>query len=98
MFAETILYNAKVATNGVPSFVEAVAITDAKITAVGTNDEILRLRGPQTRVIDARRRTLIPGLNDSHMFVVSVNCARAIEYDGHRRGRGTEVPLASRGR
>ena len=28
MFAETILYNAKVATNGVPSFVEAVAITD----------------------------------------------------------------------
>ena len=47
MFAETILYNAKVATNGAPSFVEAVAITGAQITAVGTNDEILRLRGPR---------------------------------------------------
>ena len=70
MFAETILYNAKVATNGVPSFAEAVAITGAQITAVGTNDEILRLRGPQTRVIDARRRTLIPGLNDSHMHPI----------------------------
>ena len=39
---DTILHNAKVATNGVPSFVEAVAITDGTITAVGTNDEILR--------------------------------------------------------
>jgi predicted amidohydrolase YtcJ len=42
MLAETILYNAKVATNEVPSFVEAVAITDGKITAVGTNDEVMR--------------------------------------------------------
>ena len=32
MFAEMILYNAKVATNDVPSFVEAVAVTDGKIT------------------------------------------------------------------
>ena len=84
MFAETILYNAKVATNGVPSFVEAVAITDAKITAVGTNDEILRLRGPQTRVIDARRRTLIPGLNDSHMHPIrgGLNYNLELRWDG----------------
>ncbi len=84
MFADTILYNAKVATNGVPSFVEAVAITDAKITAVGTNDEILRLRGPRTRVIDARRRTLIPGLNDSHMHPIrgGLNYNLELRWDG----------------
>jgi len=31
--AEIILHNAKIATNGVPSFVEAIAISDGKVTA-----------------------------------------------------------------
>ena len=57
MSAETILHNAKIATNGVPSFVEAMAISGGKIAAVGNDDEILRLRGPLTRVIDGRRKT-----------------------------------------
>src|ERR1700752_3448212 len=84
MFPQMILYNAKVATNGVPSFVEAVAITDAQIAAVGTNDEILRLRGPRTRVIDARRRALIPGLNDSHMHPIrgGLNFNLELRWDG----------------
>jgi predicted amidohydrolase YtcJ len=68
--AEIILHNAKIATNGVPSFVEAIALSDGKVTAIGRNEEILRLRGPSTRVIDGRRRTVIPGLNDSHMHPI----------------------------
>jgi len=68
--AEFILHNAKIATNAVPSFVEAIAITAGKIAAVGKDEEILRLRGPQTRVIDGHRRTVIPGLNDSHMHPI----------------------------
>ena len=51
MSAELILHNAKIATNGVPSFVEAIAITAGRISAAGKDEEILRLRGPQTRVI-----------------------------------------------
>src|SRR6266496_6388312 len=70
MPADTILYNARIATNGVPSFVEAVAITDGKITAIGSDREIFRLRGPNTRIIDANSRTVIPGLNDSHMHPI----------------------------
>ena len=45
MSAEFILHNAKIATNGVPSFVEAIAITAGKIAAAGKDEEILRLRG-----------------------------------------------------
>ena len=84
MFPDTILYNAKVATNGVPSFVEAVAMADAKITVAGTDDEILRLRGPRTRIIDARRRTIIPGLNDSHMHPIraGLNYNLELRWDG----------------
>ena len=52
MPTDTILYNAKIATNGVPSFVEAIAIERDKITAIGTSDEVLRQRGSATKVID----------------------------------------------
>jgi predicted amidohydrolase YtcJ len=82
--AELILHNAKIATNGVPSFVEAIAITAGKIAAVGKDEEILRLRGPQTRVIDGRRRTVIPGLNDSHMHPIrgGLNYNLELRWDG----------------
>jgi predicted amidohydrolase YtcJ len=67
---DSILHHAKIATNNVPSFVEAIAIKDGKITAAGTNDEILRQRTPETNVIDGKGRTVIPGLNDSHMHPI----------------------------
>ena len=70
MPADTILHNAKIATNEMPAFVEAIAIKDGKIDAVGTNDEIQRQRGPSTGVIDVGGRTVIPGLNDSHMHPI----------------------------
>ena len=84
MSVELILHNAKIATNGAPSFVEAIAITAGKITASGKDDEILRLRGPQTRVIDARKRTVIPGLNDSHMHPIrgGLNYNLELRWDG----------------
>ena len=49
MPVDVILHNAKIATNRVPSFVEAVAIEGDKILATGTGDEMLRQRGPTTR-------------------------------------------------
>src|ERR1700756_2453628 len=84
MSTETIVHNAKIATNSVPSFVEAVAIGNGKITATGTDDEILRLRGPETRVIDGKRRTVIPGLNDSHMHPIrgGLNYNMELRWDG----------------
>src|SRR5438128_8012967 len=70
MSVDTILHNARIATNQVPSFVEAVAISAGKISAAGNDDEILRLRETGTQVIDANRHTVIPGLNDSHMHPI----------------------------
>ena len=67
---DSIVHNGKIATNSVPSFVEAVAINEGKITAIGHSDEILRQRGPATNVIDCGGQTVIPGLNDSHMHPI----------------------------
>ena len=84
MSVDTILHNAKIATNKVPSFVEAVAVDDGKIAATGRDDEILRLRGSETRVIDGKGRTVIPGLNDSHMHPIrgGLNYNMELRWDG----------------
>jgi len=84
MFPDTILHNAKVATNRVPSFAEAIAIANGKISRVGKDEEILRLRGPETRVIDGKGRTVIPGLNDSHMHPIrgGLNYNMELRWDG----------------
>jgi predicted amidohydrolase YtcJ len=84
MFADMIIHNAKLATNAIPSFVEALSIKDGRIQATGTNSEILRQRGPGTAVIDAKRRTVIPGLNDSHMHPIrgGLNYNMELRWDG----------------
>ena len=84
MPADFILHNAKIATNGVPSFVEAVAIEDGKIVPRGTDEEILRQRGPATTVIDGGGRTVIPGLNDSHLHLIrgGLNFNMELRWDG----------------
>ena len=85
MSADTVLHNAKIATNGVPSFVEAIAIKDGKISTTGTSDEILRQhQGLATKVIDGNGRTVIPGLNDSHMHIIRGGLSYNLElrWDG----------------
>ena len=84
MSVEIILHNARIATNGLPSIVEAIAISDGKVTAIGGDEEVLRLRGPATRVIDGGRRTVIPGLNDSHMHPIrgGLNYNMELRWDG----------------
>jgi predicted amidohydrolase YtcJ len=65
---DTILVNGHVITvDAAFSIAEAIAIADGKFTAVGTNAAIRRLAGPNTRVIDLRGRTVIPGLADDHL-------------------------------
>lgn len=65
---DLILHNAKVITVDKPfSIHQALSITDGKITAVGSNQQILSTKSDQTRLIDLAGKTVIPGLIDSHV-------------------------------
>jgi len=64
------------------SIVEALAIADDKILAVGTTAEIEQLAGPDTAVVELSGKTVIPGLIDNHSRVVTA-----------ARGWGSEVRL-----
>src|SRR5678815_4766962 len=65
--ADTILTNGKIITvDDTFSIAQAVAIRGTRIIAVGTNQEITRLAGPNTRRIDLRGKSVVPGFIDNH--------------------------------
>ena len=45
---------------------QAIAIAGNRIAAVGSDDDILRLATPTTRVMTLQGRTVVPGLTDGH--------------------------------
>jgi predicted amidohydrolase YtcJ len=65
---DAIYINGKIVTVD-PRFTiaEAIAVTGGKFEAVGKNTDIQKLAGSATRIIDLRGRTVIPGLEDSHL-------------------------------
>ena len=67
---DTILYNGNVITvDQAFSYAQAVAITDGRFTAVGSNTSVRTLAGPQTQQIDLSGRTVVPGLMENHFHV-----------------------------
>jgi predicted amidohydrolase YtcJ len=50
-------------------FAQAFAVADGKIVQVGTDEEISRLEG---EVVDLKGKTVLPGLNDSHMHLLAM--------------------------
>src|SRR6266850_8578653 len=69
--ADTVITNARVATlNPRQPSAEAIAIKGERIVAVGTAADIEPYRGANTRLIDAGRRTMVPGLNDAHTHFI----------------------------
>ena len=69
--ADLIIHNARVLTvDSKFSIVEAVAVRGGTIVAIGDSKTVLKQRGPKTRMIDAKGKTVLPGLYDSHTHPV----------------------------
>ncbi|WP_440963353.1 amidohydrolase [Massilia sp. GER05] len=83
--ADLILTNGKIATMAKEGeFVQAIAVKDGKVLATGSNAKVLKLKRANTQVIDAHGRTVIPGLNDSHLHVIreGLNYNMELRWDG----------------
>ena len=70
--ADMVLQNGPVWCGRNEGIAEAVAIWQGRILATGRESEIASLIGPSTRVIDLQGRLATPGLNDSHLHLVSL--------------------------
>ena len=66
--ADTIILHARIYTvNPKQPWAEAVAIQGDKILAVGSDQEMLALRGANTTLLDGRHHLILPGFTDCHI-------------------------------
>lgn len=78
--ADLILHNGIIWTvDAKNSTAEAVAIKEGKFVVVGSNSAALKLRGPNTRVIDLKGSFVVPGFNDNHVHFASA--AQFLEFN-----------------
>ena len=81
--ADTVLVNGRVVTvDDRFTIAQALAIRNQRIVAVGTNAEIEKHKGPQTRTIELNGRTVIPGLIDNHSHWVRAAEHNELRFDG----------------
>jgi predicted amidohydrolase YtcJ len=65
-YPNLVLVNGKVLTVDAGfSIAEAVAVRDGRVLAIGSNADMRRLVGPETRVVDAGGNSIVPGFIDS---------------------------------
>jgi len=55
---------------------EAMAIRGDRLQAVGAESDILKLKGPQTEVVNLNGRFVMPGFNDAHLHLASAGFER----------------------
>ena len=66
---DVIFVNGDIYTQTTPARAQAIADRDGRIVAVGSNDEIRKLKGAHTRVVDLGGHFVMPGFNDSHVHL-----------------------------
>lgn len=83
--AELLLVGARIHTmDPARPRASALAVAKGRVTHIGDEADVRRAVGPDTRVIDAAGRTVIPGLNDSHIHTIrgGLNYNLELRWDG----------------
>lgn len=104
--ADLIVTNARIYTvDDARPTAAALAVRDGRVQFVGSEREALALRGPATRILDARGHTIVPGIVDGHahllglgLSLANVNLADTRSYDEVVRRVVDRVPSAPAGR
>ncbi|WDH82882.1 amidohydrolase [Paenibacillus urinalis] len=83
--AELIIHNAHMITmDEANPIASAAAIKSGRFIAVGEEAEVMQYQGAATRMVNANKRMLIPGLNDSHIHLIrgGLNYNLGLRWDG----------------
>lgn len=73
---------------------DAIAIKDGRVLAVGRSDEVRRMVGAGTRVVELAGRTVLPGLTDNHLH--SIGGGEGVDLSGTRTLEDVAGALAER--
>jgi predicted amidohydrolase YtcJ len=87
-----------------PGRAQAIAVTGDKIIAIGSSEEIQKLKGPKTQVIDLAGHFVMPGFNDAHVHLgsggfekLNVNLVGSKSLDDMKQRIAARVKTASPG-
>nr|WP_245545275.1 amidohydrolase [Parvibaculum lavamentivorans] len=63
---------------------QAIAVKDGLVMATGRDEEVMRLAGSNTKIVDLGGRRVIPGLNDSHTHLIrgGLNYNMELRWEG----------------
>src|SRR3954468_18293952 len=76
--AELIVTNARIYTvDDARPLAAALAVRDGRVQFIGSEREALTLRGPSTRILDARGNTVLPGIVDAHAHLLNLGFSLA---------------------
>lgn len=84
---DAIFFNGRITTlDRSKPLASAVAVKAGRFVAVGDDQEVLALAGDNTRRVDLKRRSVLPGLFDNHTHVVrgGLNYNLELRWDGVR--------------
>ena len=85
--ADAIYYNGYILTGetlqSLPEHVPALAVRDGLVSAIGSNDTVLQLKGPRTAIVDLKGAFVMPGFNDAHAHLGAAGRQKlAVDLDG----------------
>jgi len=79
---DLLVLNANIITvDNKNSTAEAMAIKGDRIVALGSTDELKDLVGSRTKVIDAAKRTVVPGFIDAHCHLLSITGRQMLDVN-----------------
>ncbi len=84
---DLILHNGRFTTlDRANPMAAAVAITEGRFTRVGSDKDVMALKGAKTKVIDLMGRSVLPGLIDNHLHIIrgGLNFNMELRWDGVR--------------
>ncbi len=66
---DVIFLNGDIYTQATPARAQAIAVRDGRILAVGSNEDIRKLKRGHTQVVDLGGHFVMPGFNDAHVHL-----------------------------
>ena len=66
---DIIFLNGDICTEAAPARTQAMAVRGGRIVAIGANDDIRKLKGEHTQIVDLGGHFVMPGFNDAHVHL-----------------------------
>ena len=82
---DMIFLNGDIYTQATPARAQAIAVRDGRIVAIGSNEDVRKLKVEHTQVVDLGGHFVMPGFNDAHVHLEEAGLeAQSVDLRGTR--------------